>query len=113
MLCLLLFFVFKEKTAYEMRISDWSSDVCSSDLPPVMWSLSIRVGLVFGWGQCTHRQCVDFGLHAVAQRRIHQLVATNKPLAFKGRADDQGLEMCAVALDLELFAFQVVGNILA
>src|SRR3546814_2965965 len=31
MLCLLFFF-FKQKTAYEMRISDWSSDVCSSDL---------------------------------------------------------------------------------
>src|SRR3546814_17369344 len=30
MLCV---FFFKQKTAYEMRISDWSSDVCSSDLP--------------------------------------------------------------------------------
>src|SRR3546814_19713968 len=30
--CRLLFFLFKQKTAYEMRISDWSSDVCSSDL---------------------------------------------------------------------------------
>src|SRR3546814_5787411 len=29
--CFVLFF-FKQKTAYEMRISDWSSDVCSSDL---------------------------------------------------------------------------------
>src|SRR3546814_6619362 len=29
-----LIFLFKQKTAYEMRISDWSSDVCSSDLPP-------------------------------------------------------------------------------
>src|SRR3546814_2802899 len=29
---MLLFFFFKQKTAYEMRISDWSSDVCSSDL---------------------------------------------------------------------------------
>src|SRR3546814_8890941 len=29
----MLFFFFKQKTAYEMRISDWSSDVCSSDLP--------------------------------------------------------------------------------
>src|SRR3546814_7854120 len=28
-------FFFKQKTAYEMRISDWSSDVCSSDLVPV------------------------------------------------------------------------------
>src|SRR3546814_15802212 len=35
MLCVcycLVFFFFKQKTAYEMRISDWSSDVCSSDL---------------------------------------------------------------------------------
>src|SRR3546814_6638861 len=29
---LYVFFFFKQKTAYEMRISDWSSDVCSSDL---------------------------------------------------------------------------------
>src|SRR3546814_20898252 len=29
-----MFFFFKQKTAYEMRISDWSSDVCSSDLEP-------------------------------------------------------------------------------
>src|SRR3546814_6617075 len=29
----MFFFFFKQKTAYEMRISDWSSDVCSSDLP--------------------------------------------------------------------------------
>src|SRR3546814_4969452 len=29
---LIYFFFFKQKTAYEMRISDWSSDVCSSDL---------------------------------------------------------------------------------
>src|SRR3546814_2903788 len=31
-LCMVLFVFFKQKTAYEMRISDWSSDVCSSDL---------------------------------------------------------------------------------
>src|SRR3546814_7377480 len=30
--CIVFFFFFKQKTAYEMRISDWSSDVCSSDL---------------------------------------------------------------------------------
>src|SRR3546814_1793291 len=29
---IVFFFFFKQKTAYEMRISDWSSDVCSSDL---------------------------------------------------------------------------------
>src|SRR3546814_5888376 len=31
-LLVISFFFFKQKTAYEMRISDWSSDVCSSDL---------------------------------------------------------------------------------
>src|SRR3546814_4921125 len=31
----IVFFFFKQKTAYEMRISDWSSDVCSSDLHPL------------------------------------------------------------------------------
>src|SRR3546814_2648050 len=36
------FFFFKQKTAYEMRISDWSSDVCSSDL------YGLRSGSAFG-----------------------------------------------------------------
>src|SRR3546814_2592633 len=31
-------FFFKQKTAYEVRISDWSSDVCSSDLRPMAFS---------------------------------------------------------------------------
>src|SRR3546814_11211677 len=35
-------FFFKQKTAYEMRISDWSSDVCSSDLA----ALDVEIGLV-------------------------------------------------------------------
>src|SRR3546814_8077368 len=33
-----MFFFFKQKTAYEMRISDWSSDVCSSDL--IAWGIA-------------------------------------------------------------------------
>src|SRR3546814_5220091 len=33
-------FFFKQKTAYEMRISDWSSDVCSSDLEPRNYSMA-------------------------------------------------------------------------
>src|SRR3546814_1780256 len=35
-------FFFKQKTAYEMRISDWSSDVCSSDLLLPGWPIPIR-----------------------------------------------------------------------
>src|SRR3546814_5562577 len=34
----IFFFFFKQKTAYEMRISDWSSDVCSSDLSVIVMS---------------------------------------------------------------------------
>src|SRR3546814_10348753 len=38
-----LLFFFKQKTAYEMRISDWSSDVCSSDLPgETAWDVGRR-----------------------------------------------------------------------
>src|SRR3546814_5592809 len=37
-----LFFFFKQKTAFEMRISDWSSDVCSSDLLDLM----VRRGVI-------------------------------------------------------------------
>src|SRR3546814_6909456 len=37
-----LFFFFKQKTAYEMRISDWSSDVCSSDLNDETRAIAIR-----------------------------------------------------------------------
>src|SRR3546814_4708192 len=37
-----VFFFFKQKTAYEMRISDWSSDVCSSDLKLNNWMVAIQ-----------------------------------------------------------------------
>src|SRR3546814_9503137 len=40
--CCCRFFFFKQKTAYEMRISDWSSDVCSSDLPGQLRHLGSR-----------------------------------------------------------------------
>src|SRR3546814_19160987 len=41
-----VFFCFKQKTAYEMRISDWSSDVCSSDLD---------AHLLFGFATATEK----------------------------------------------------------
>src|SRR3546814_5175329 len=44
-----LFFFFKQKTAYEMRISDWSSDVCSSDL------FGGDAGVVGGFVELTRR----------------------------------------------------------
>src|SRR3546814_3408080 len=44
------FFFFKQKTAYEMRISDWSSDVCSSDLAIVFWGED-KVRRRMSWGE--------------------------------------------------------------
>src|SRR3546814_9531732 len=45
-LVVFVFFFFKQKTAYEMRISDWSSDVCSSDLlQTTIPVLAISIGL--------------------------------------------------------------------
>src|SRR3546814_11138912 len=42
----MFFFFFKQKTAYEMRISDWSSDVCSSDLPVALTLIVIAAVLM-------------------------------------------------------------------
>src|SRR3546814_9819636 len=54
-----LFFFFKQKTAYEMRISDWSSDVCSSDL-----LADQHLGKL---DQRTFAQIVGLGLEAQAE----------------------------------------------
>src|SRR3546814_9278036 len=43
MFILFMFFFFKQKTAYEMRISDWSSDVCSSDLSSADSAARVRI----------------------------------------------------------------------
>src|SRR3546814_3838825 len=40
---MVIIFMFKQKTAYEMRISDWSSDVCSSDLHDAELVVVVRV----------------------------------------------------------------------
>src|SRR3546814_5070432 len=68
-----VFFFFKQKTAYEMRISDWSSDVCSSDLPdhrrdqsqggcPAAHQPGSGAGL-FGAGRISTGQINGGGLH--------------------------------------------------
>src|SRR3546814_18241770 len=43
-----VFFFFKQKTAYEMRISDWSSDVCSSDLRGGPAKIAVLTSALFG-----------------------------------------------------------------
>src|SRR3546814_6448592 len=56
-----IFFFFKQKTAYEMRISDWSSDVCSSDL-----SMTLTAADITAWNDelkdASPRQILEFAL---------------------------------------------------
>src|SRR3546814_6919751 len=66
--CCSFFFFFKQKTAYEMRISDWSSDVCSSDL-----------NIVIAWPFTTQNATAT--LKAMGQQAIaHQITVVNSGL---------------------------------
>src|SRR3546814_6942802 len=51
---IVFFFFFKQKTAYEMRISDWSSDVCSSDLRRFGHRVPVAARAVVHRGRQTH-----------------------------------------------------------
>src|SRR3546814_8695769 len=77
-----LFFFFKQKTAYEMRISDWSSDVCSSDLPGGGRDLngaSFRNGEIPAFAGMT-----KFGLRAAPRNSApHRLYHPNVRLCFR------------------------------
>src|SRR3546814_4770180 len=66
-ICFYIFF-FKQKTAYEMRISDWSSDVCSSDLIFVHQALFVRVG----------RHAVDQAMDRIDDRVERVVVARRR-----------------------------------
>src|SRR3546814_10314617 len=62
---LCLFFFFKQKTAYEMRISDWSSDVCSSDL-----SENIDPRIFGGDSAFPFQHLSDLGIHDQPDRVV-------------------------------------------
>src|SRR3546814_1147393 len=60
-----VFFVFKQETAYEMRISDWSSDVCSSDLAASFdWSRVLHTSdpEYYRWNQWLFLKLYERGL---------------------------------------------------
>src|SRR3546814_3187980 len=64
------FFFFKQKTAYEMRISDWSSDVCSSDLDQRRQGFGYDDFRRRGW---RHQQLIEgsqFALTRSEERRV-------------------------------------------
>src|SRR3546814_9709278 len=67
--CLVFFFFFKQKTAYEMRISDWSSDVCSSDLDHPRVVAIGETGLDYYYDHSDRtRQQMSFRAHIAAAR---------------------------------------------
>src|SRR3546814_7194607 len=63
-----MFCFFKQKTAYEMRISDWSSDVCSSDLPLVTRKVSF----------CTRSTCPNSALLFLRWKSIAEMRALGR-----------------------------------
>src|SRR3546814_756543 len=75
-LFIVVFFFFKQKTAYEMRISDWSSDVCSSDLGHVLERQSTLRPGGEGDGERWRRpnRAIEHGEIAIAGPRISALM---------------------------------------
>src|SRR3546814_4457198 len=73
--CLFIFFFFKQKTAYEMRISDWSSDVCSSDLHAPL---------------AAPRPALGRRAQPESRRGEHPPVRDRPPLSRRRRASDAG-----------------------
>src|SRR3546814_7750323 len=71
-------FVFKQKTAYDRRISDWSSDVCSSDLYDAAWRLSKRPEL-FGKGSVEGIAGAESGNNAVSGANLIPLLGLGVP----------------------------------
>src|SRR3546814_3790631 len=83
-----LFFFFKQKTAYEMRISDWSSDVCSSDLVSGRDPDNRATALVPPDGTRTVSRGDDGSVQVSEQTRLTgpEAVLTSPPLVEIGRA---------------------------
>src|SRR3546814_16056987 len=75
------FFFFKQKTAYEMRISDWSSDVCSSDLMTRENVTDYRLGMThYGHaGIAEARGCVESRFKRVEDELVRYIAGGFMP----------------------------------
>src|SRR3546814_2966951 len=79
MVCSAMFFCFKQKTAYEMRISDWSSDVCSSDLA----AADLAEADLAAWRH--HLLQPDLRLRSLRHARPQRLGQDHRPVALARR----------------------------
>src|SRR3546814_15329519 len=75
----MIFLVFKQKTAYEMRISDWSSDVCASDLERAVCLPDERHRTVFG----------ALSLSPRLERREHHRICLPLPKQAEAATDER------------------------
>src|SRR3546814_3621715 len=97
---MVFFFFFKQNTASEMRISDWSSDVCSSDLRVViaMWPLQLSVALGEGLVLCSlvpvpfDDRAIEI-LHDLLEHALQSLVTRGEPLQRCGTELRHGSEV--------------------
>src|SRR3546814_17346480 len=91
-------FFFKQKTAYEMRISDWSSDVCSSDLIHIdmrySTSLCLHDNTVFLYRYIIRRRRAELGNHAflggsetLITKHINAEHGPNSAIAFQNETE--------------------------
>src|SRR3546814_16991672 len=87
-----MFFFFKQKTAYEMRISDWSSDVCSSDLLR-------RLGLSHG-GRGGHRLRPGIDAHQRAELGLECAEIPARQLGAAGELDRARIDSAAVTVEV-------------
>src|SRR3546814_11332619 len=92
----IFFFFFKQKTAYEMRISDWSSDVCSSDLAEELRHLEGVLAVSFhpqreGLQALDEQAGVERGDRATGVAQQHRAGADDEGQVAEGLGPDHGV----------------------
>src|SRR3546814_6694190 len=92
LLYLCYFFFFKQKTAYEMRISDWSSDVCSSDLLSAWRAMVQRV--------TSPRDRVRVAVIGKYTELVDSYKSVQEALIHGGIANDVGVDISWLSSDL-------------
>src|SRR3546814_3100311 len=106
-----VFFFFKQKTAYEMRISDWSSDVCSSDLADATHVAGRMLSQRLAIGPSHARDVetwVDAGLATRVRRSIDGRGLPRSDDWFAGHGDPVPL----IGLGADVPASDVLGDVL-
>src|SRR3546814_2900539 len=91
-----VFFFFKQKTAYEMRISDWSSEVCSSDLSGISNKEKAHTRELYAEGKASREELLDSEIGA-----YH----TKGTCTFYGTANTNQMMMEAMGLHIPGAAF--------